>query len=381
MLFGITALLLLGVYLALSHSVPAAPLDPVTVQKFTRASDGTVQYRSGEQFQAADLASVQLAVNYASLQTLRTYSLIALAVMFVLSLVVGWWVAGRTLRPLGHIVATTRHITATDLSRRIGASGPPDELRTLADTIDGMLQRLEEAFTTERRLVEDVSHELRNPVAVITTNVEAVLGDERSTPADRADATGVVLRATARMSRLLDDLLATARKRSGAFQDSDIDVARLTQSVTQEHHLMAQQRSLALQVSSPAGPVVYGDATAISRALSNLLSNAVRLAPTGSTISVSAGSRAGWAWIAVQDQGPGVPEVDRERIFHRFHRGSDEPSGGTGLGLAIARQIVESHDGRLVLEGTDGSGSRFTIWLPDRAVSGGPERATKPPVA
>ena len=132
-----------SVYFALSQTIQAAPLDPVTVKKFTRSSDGSIVYRTGEQFQAADLASVQKAVNFTALQTLRDYSIIALVIMFGLSLLIGWWVAGRALRPVALINDTAREITATDLSRRIATSGPKDELGTLTDTINGMLGRLD----------------------------------------------------------------------------------------------------------------------------------------------------------------------------------------------------------------------------------------------
>lgn len=378
LLFGITSLILAGVYVALSRTLVAEPLDPVTVKRFVRAADGTISYRAGESFQAADLDSVQKAVNYATLQTVRDYSLTALVIMFGLSLLIGWWVAGRALRPVSRITDATRDITATDLSRRIGATGPADELRELADTIDGMLGRLDAAFTAERRLVADVSHELRNPVAVIQANVEAVLADEHADVDDRREATTVVTRATGRMSRLLDDLLASARRRSTAFADADIDIAGLARSVVTEHAALAAGRSLRLELRAASGPVVYADQAALERALANLLANAIRLAPEHSTITVGVGSRRGWAWVSVADQGPGITAEDRLRVFDRFHRGAESP--GTGLGLAIARQVVESHDGRLLLADTPGPGSTFVIWLPERAIAGAPERRPEPPV-
>ena len=379
LLFGITALLLLGVYLALSQTIDAEPLDPVTVKKFTRNADGTIVYRQGEQFQAADLASVQRAVNFTALQTLRDYSIVALVIMFGLSVAIGWWVAGRALRPVEMITTTTRDITATDLSRRIATTGPPDELRTLAETINSMLERLETAFQAERALVEDVSHELRNPVAVIQANVEAVLGNEQSTPDERRDATAVVTRATGRMSRLLEDLLATARKRSAAFVDREVDLAGVARDVADEFMLLAAESRLRLDLRLAPGPVVYADPALLDRALSNLLSNAVRLAPEGSVVTVASGSRQGWAWVAVRDQGPGIAEEERPLIFDRFHRGPAEQSHGSGLGLSIARQIVESHEGRLVLADRTGPGSTFVVWLPERAVGGAPERTPAPP--
>ena len=380
LLFGITATILAAVYLALSRTIDAAPLDAVTVKKFTRTSGGTVVYRPGEQFQAADLASVQRAVNFTALNTLRNYSIAALAIMFVLSLAIGWWVAGRALRPVEMITTTTRDITATDLSRRIGATGPRDELHTLASTIDSMLERLEAAFRAERRLVEDVSHELRNPVAVIQANVEAVLGNDASTTQERRDAAAVVTRATRRMSRLLEDLLATARTRSAAFGDREVDLAAVARDAAEQYRLLAGERGIRLDLRLPSGPVVYADTESLDRALSNLLSNAVRLAPVGSVLTVGVGSRGGWAWAAVTDQGPGVADADQDRVFDRFHRGSNSEAvatRGSGLGLAIARQIVESYEGRLALFSQLGVGSSFVIWLPDRAMA--PERAGPPP--
>lgn len=195
-LFGLSALILGGIYVAVAATIPNEPLDSFTVSKFWWKPNGEIAYKPGEEFQAADLAAVQNAVNYTALTTLRDYSLIALACMFALSLLIGWWVAGRALKPIATITGITQDITATDLSRRIGASGPTDEMRTLADTIDGMLGRLDRAFAGERRLIEDVSHELRNPVTVVQANVEAVLADTDASPAQRSQAAAAVLGAT-----------------------------------------------------------------------------------------------------------------------------------------------------------------------------------------
>lgn len=383
-LFTISAVILVAVYAALSHAIDAEPLDPLTVKKFERSSDGTMVYRTGESFQVADIQSVQRAVNQSTLDTLRNYSLLALAAMFLISLLVGWIVAGRLLRPIDEITSTANRLRATDLSQRINATGPRDEIRKLADTLDDMLDRLDGAFRAERALVEDVSHELRNPVAVVQANVEAVLADSHSTPEEREHALAVISRATTRMSRLLEDLLATARRRSGSFADQNVDLCAFVTEVADEHRLLAADRSLELATRVSPGPVVYADPVSLSRALANLLSNAVRFAPTGSVLTVAGGSVDGWAWIAVRDQGPGIAAEEQQRVFERFRRatnGSNDSGGqsGSGLGLAIARQIVESHEGRLSVFSALGQGSTFVIWLPDRTLPDRPDRSDQPP--
>ena len=180
-LFVLTALVLGAVYLVVSQTVDAAPLDPVTVQKI-RVVGGRLELRAGEQFQAADLASVQEAVNFRTLEILRGASLWVLLGLLLLSSLVGWWLSGRLLRPIRRVTAAAREIGATDLSRRIALDGPHDELRALADTLDGMLARLDGAFTAQRRLVDDASHELRNPLAVIRTTLDAVLSRDDVDP-------------------------------------------------------------------------------------------------------------------------------------------------------------------------------------------------------
>ena len=239
-LFTLTALVLGAVYLAVSRTVDAAPLNPVTVQK-VRQVNGRLVLRDGEQFQAADLASVQQAVNYQTLETLRGASVMVLAGLLVVSFAVGWWLSGRVLRPIRLVTATAREIGATDLSRRIALDGPHDELRALADTIDDMLGRLDSAFTAQRQLIDDASHELRNPLAVIQTNLDAVLSRDDVDTTERRRASTVTARATARMAGLIEDLLAAARRAAPAFTEADLDLGcgrlrRHRRARTARHH-------------------------------------------------------------------------------------------------------------------------------------------------
>lgn len=276
--------------------------------------------------------------------------------------------------------ATTRDITASDLSRRIGAAGPHDELRTLADTIDDMLARLEMSFGAQRALVDDVSHELRNPIAVVQANIDAVLSRDDVSAQERAHSASVVSRATQRMASLVDDLLATARTRSGAFVEREVDVSELTGQVLEEHRLLADGRGLRLVRRLAPGPRVIADAASLSRALGNILANAIRLSPGGAEITVATGSVEGWCWVAVRDEGPGIAEGDREKVFHRFGRtGVERDHDGHGLGLAISRQVVESHEGHIALFSEVGVGSTFVVWLPHRAITRDGDRDRTPP--
>ena len=381
LLFAVAALLLGGVYLALSSSIESRPLDPVTVKKFEKGPGGTVRYRPGGDFQAADIDDVQEYVNYSTLETLRTYSVIGLAVLFVLSLVIGWWVAGRALRPVGAITASAREISATDLSRRIPETGPDDELRTLTGTINGMLDRIEAAFTAQRDLVDDVSHELRNPVAVVQSNVDAVLARDDVTSEERAQAAAVVHRATGRMTRLLEDLLATARSRSGAFVDQQVDLSLLARQTVEEARVLATERGLRLDPAPRPGAGRHRrrPGPVAGHRQPPVECRAPRTG--GSEVTVASGSRNGWAWLAVRDEGPGIAEEDRGWVFDRFGRPPESSgrTGGHGLGLAIVRQVVEAHEGRVALFSELGVGSTFVLWLPDRALAGSRERAEAAP--
>jgi signal transduction histidine kinase len=373
LLFALAAAGLAVTYVAVERSIDAKPITksyPGELVK--RKPDGTrVSYGTIE---VAAIEEVESAVNFQTLQVLRTYSFVALGGLFVASLGIGWVLSGRVLRPVRAIARTANEIQSTDLSRRIRLGGAKDELRYLADTVDSMLDRLDEAFRAQRQLIDDASHELRSPLAIIRANLDASLAAPDATDAERERAVQVVDRATTRMSRLVEDLLATARRDAFGLADADLDLGQVAREAGEEFAALAAERGLVLRYALGGGLVVIGDHDGLRRAVGNLLSNAVRLSAAGGVVTVAAGrgSDAGWLWVAVADQGPGIAAADQPRVFDRFWRGvpASGPDRRTGLGLAIVRQIVESHGGQVALHSRLGEGSTFVLWLPSRERSG-----------
>ncbi|WP_234359347.1 cell wall metabolism sensor histidine kinase WalK [Plantactinospora sp. BC1] len=363
LLFALAGAGLAVTYLAVEYSTNPKP---ITNQY---EADVVKHGRTVGTLTVAEVDEIESEVNFRTLETLRNYSLIALAGLFVASLGIGWVLSGRALRPVGAIARTTREIQATDLSRRIRLTGARDELRELGDTIDSMLDRLEEAFRTQRQLIDDASHELRSPLAIIRANLDASLLDApEATDAERNRAVAVIDRATTRMSRLVEDLLATARRRADALADTDVLLDEVAREAGEEFAAVAAARQVTVAYDLRPELSLIGDHDALRRAVGNLLSNAVRLSPAAGTVTVAAGRIGGWLWVGVADEGPGIAVADQSRVFDRFWRGRADPAAGaerrTGLGLAIVRQIAESHGGQVALFSSVGRGSTFVLWLP-----------------
>ncbi|TYB66135.1 HAMP domain-containing histidine kinase [Nonomuraea sp. PA05] len=365
LLFVLATLVLGGIYFAVSKTTEQRPITTEYAKTY-----------SGDQYlgkrEVVFVEEVENAVNVRTMSTLRDFSLLTLAGLYVASLGIGWVLSGRVLRPVRSITRTTEEIQATDLKRRIKLHGPRDELKDLADTIDTMLARLEEAFSAQRQLIDDASHELRSPLTIIRANVDAVLAAPDASEEERARAVAIVDRATTRMTRLVEDLLATARRQGAAFADADLDLARVVGEACEEYATPAAERDIVITRELGAGLDAAGDADALRRAVANLLSNAVRLSPSGGLIRAGAGRTGGWLWAAVRDDGPGLRESDQARVFDRFWRGeASRRDRHTGLGLAIVRQIVESHGGRVAVFSRLGEGATFVLWLPPREGAAG----------
>ena len=238
----------------------------------------------------AEIQGLEAEVNDRALDELRRWSLLALTAGAVAGVGVGWFAAGRVLRPVDRITGVARDIQATDLSRRIALDGPDDEMKELADTFDGMLGRLDEAFEGQRHFFQEASHELRNPLAVIRTNLDVALADEGASAPELRTAAELAARTAERMTHTVDDLLRYARNEQAVMAREDLDLGLLVAEVADEFRSPAATRSMHIETAVPSGPVVVsGDRAALRQAVANLLDNAVRLAPEGSTIQVGAG--------------------------------------------------------------------------------------------
>jgi heavy metal sensor kinase len=274
------------------------------------------------------------------------------------------WIA---LRPVDEMTRTARRITAVDLSRRITRRGTQDELDRLAETLNEMLARLEEAFTQTRRFAADAAHELRTPLTALKGGIEVALRAAR-TDAEYRAVLASSLEDVERLIRVAEDLLLLSRSPAGSdLPRAPVELEPLLLEAAEVGARMAQGIGVTVRVDDLAPVTVTGDGLALRRALRNLVENAVKYTPAGGKVELSLVREDGRAALSVQDTGIGIAPADAERIFEPFVRldaARSRDTGGTGLGLAITRSIVTAHGGTLTVDSRPGAGSRFTIRLP-----------------
>jgi signal transduction histidine kinase len=363
--------LVVGMNLALDTVAATIPEEqPTTLEgELLRILDMSLAELDGSADAGTDaLLRVEQAVQEQTLQQVRNLSLAALLVLVPVGLAIGWVIAGRVVRPVGTIAGVAREIEATDLSRRIRLGGPPDEMRDLADTFDAMLDRLDRGVRTQRRFVEDASHELRNPLAVIRTTLDVALSEPGDAEGLRR-AAEVARRTADRMSTTVDELVAFGRTSVQPERRIPVDLAEVVAEVAQEYDAVASTRGIRLARLAPSGLIVDGDRSALKRAQANLVSNALRVAPPGSVVHSRAGRTGGWLWFGVRDVGPGIAPDDQPLVFRRAWRdGAPTVEGDAqGLGLALVRQIAEAHGGVVSVASVPRHGASFVVWLPDRS--------------
>jgi two-component system OmpR family sensor kinase len=336
--------------------------------------------RGGREVAEVGVGESAASVGRAQSGVARTF-LVAGTVTLLAAIVLGFVLASRLSRPLRRMASTAAEVTAGDLSQRIASRRPRDEVRVLSDAFDSMLDRLENAFARQRGFVADASHELRTPLTVIRGQLEVLARQRDVTQEDVRHVDEVVRTEVLRMERLVEDLLLLARADEGELvRANSLDLAPFVEELFDSLTLTADRRFELGEL--PQGRLL-ADEDRIAQVVRNLARNAVEhTGPTGLvrlTVTPIGRNR---VEFAIEDDGPGIPAEQRDRIFDRFHRTDTaraRRTGGAGLGLAIARAIVEAHGGRIYAGSSPEGGARVAFTLPGfRAAS---RRAGREPSA
>jgi hypothetical protein len=296
-------------------------------------------------------------------------SAIALGIMAIASVVLGWFAAGRVLRPLRAMTATARRISASNLHERLAVPGPVDELKNLGDTIDDLLGRLEAAFAAQRRFVADASHELRTPLATMRASLDVAMAKPGPVPPQIMTLAGRLRTELDRADQLLDGLLALARAQHGALPgQATLLLGDIVSAAMAARSGDITARRLTVQdCSDGCGARVEGSQPLLSRMVSNVIDNAVRHNHAEGWIRIAAQADGTTARLVVENGGQVLDHQQVAQLTEPFRRLGAERTGsdaGAGLGLSIVAAIAEAHGGTLGLHARAEGGLRVTIQLP-----------------
>jgi signal transduction histidine kinase len=347
---------------AFCYSVPGDPLlrcRPSPPQNQGIAASREIQAAGRNITLVAQQSLAEVNTTVDNLTTIMYFVVPALVLLVAFAV---WYFAGRALRPVEAIRAEAAAITGATMYRRVPEPGTDDEVGRLAQTMNAMLDRLEQSSQRQRQFVSDASHELRSPLASIRANLEVALRNS-----DRADWPAVARRALAEDQRMEDtvaELLELARldelegqTRLDSLPEVDLDELVLDETM--------QPRRVPVDVTRVSGGRVHGRREQLARLVRNLVDNAVRHA--ASRVELTLQERDDVVELLVDDDGPGVPLADRQRVFERFTRlddGRARDAGGLGIGLAIVQAVVEQHGGTVAVEDASIGGARFAVRLP-----------------
>jgi signal transduction histidine kinase len=309
-----------------------------------------------------ELAAQAHAQSTAALHQLLIQSGFALAVMAVLSIWLGWLVAGRALRPLRTIADAARDISASDLHRRLALDGPDDELKQLGNTFDGLLERLEAAFAAQRQFVANASHELRTPLTYERALLEVALGDPDATVGTLRETCRQLLANGEQQERLIEALLTLSRGQRGLDRNEPVDLAAIAATSVDA----IDQDGLTVETELQPAPT-NGDPRLVERLVANLVHNAVQHNLPNGRVEVATGTRAGRALLTVSNTGSVVSPGDVERLFQPFQRLETERTGsanGAGLGLSIVAAIAAAHGADLSSRAQPEGGLHIEVSFP-----------------
>ncbi len=280
----------------------------------------------------------------------------------------GYLLASKALRPIQEMARTAGEIKSDRLHERLPVNPADGELADLARVFNALLLRLEESFEQLRRFTSDASHELRTPLAAMRSVGEVGL-QKHHTPEQYRDVIGSMLEEANKLTRLVDTLLTIARADAGQIplNPSRFPAANLARECASLFEALLEENAQRLVIECDPETVIAGDWLLLRQALVNVVHNAIKYTPPGGAIALRIHAANGYVTIQVEDDGPGIPENERTKIFDRFYRvgtGRSSATGGAGLGLAIARWNVEIHGGTISAHSETGAGSTFQLILP-----------------
>lgn len=296
-------------------------------------------------------------------------AILAIAGIFAvaLSLLGGYFLAGRALSPVSDMTEKAREISADNLSERLPVPHEKDEIGSLAIVFNETLSRLEMSFEQLRRFTADASHELRTPLTSIRSVGEVALRGPEDAKVF-SEAISSMLEETERLTRLVDDLLLLARGDSGSagLHPVPVDLSETVAGILDEVKVLAEEKGQEIKTGTTAGIIVTADISTLTLAFSNVLHNAIRYTPEGGEIRITTGIDGDDAYAEIADSGPGIPEDERTKVFDRFYRldpSRSSSEGGSGLGLSIAKWAVEINGGEITFIDPEGPGSCCRIAL------------------
>jgi signal transduction histidine kinase len=302
------------------------------------------------------------------LHQLLIVSAIALGIMAVVSIALGWLVVGRFLRPVQSITETTRDISASNLHERLNLPGPDDELKELGDTIDGLLARLERSFQFERQFVANASHELRTPLATMRAALDVAMAKPGPLPPQNVTLADRLRRELDQVDRLLDSFLALAHAQRGSVAgESIVSLGDIATAAIARHADAISSLGLTVEREERSRAWVRGGETLLSRMVENVIENALYHNEPGGWVRVRTAVERSRSCLVVENGGPILAQSDVEQLARPFRRLGAERTGsdrGSGLGLSIVKSIAESHDGTLDLQARSDGGLRVLIVLP-----------------
>jgi signal transduction histidine kinase len=333
--------------------------------------------------EASVAAAVRAQLRTDALHRLLVEYVLALGAMTLVSVVAGWLLAGRALRPLRRITGTARRVSGENLGERIALEGPADELKELADTFDEMLARLDRAFESQRHFVANASHELRTPLAIMRTEVDVAMADPHASERELREMGEAVREAIDRSERLLESLLVLARSEAAAGKEEPVDLAALSADCITD--LRARANELDVHVRDDLEPAwTRGQEPLLERMIANLVDNGIRHNERGGHLDVRTRRDNGHVLVTVANGGPVIDPEHVPNLIQPFQRLGRGSGGGFGLGLSIVRSVVVAHGGKIELRTPPEGGLFIEIALPAAAppsVTRGVERAAGPVAA